>query len=424
MLLHWAGRLCLILLPSLAACNAGKAAQIGVDPSVGDAPGRRGVSTALSSPADGHADRYVQAANWVDGAEVLATDTKGLPPEITFVTEGESFAPVVTTQGNARIRWTWADGTGSDLPNPTKTYGSSAQRKNRLRVDPWSAVRRINIGYDAEDGGDPTYERVPDQKVSNVVGLGVVAPYLEQWFSSFSRITSLDFSHFRQLRTIECLWSRSLKRLQLNDVPSLRRLCVEGAELAELDLSDAPKLEDLRGARNAFPDIRFGDTAPNLLHICVRDNPQLRNGHLLANGDRFPNLAEILVWNSNQNDTFALHSTNPDKVAVIIIKQNQYTALDLVGALKSRRRVWAILDASSNALERVAMQGCAQIKMLNLSNNRLSTAGVDSVLEQAVAWNTEEGEIDLRSNSAPSATGNQLRRTLEGRRWKITVDTH
>jgi len=53
-------------------------------------------------------------------------------------------------------------------------------RGHALRVKPWSAVRRINLGYDAGDGGSGEIEKVPDQQVSAVTGLTLVAPTLEQ----------------------------------------------------------------------------------------------------------------------------------------------------------------------------------------------------------------------------------------------------
>jgi hypothetical protein len=100
------------------------------------------------------------------------------PASIVFTTEGSTFAPVITVTGNPTIRWVWADGTTSSSPTPNKDYGSPGRRLNRLYVTPWSAVQRINIGYDAGDGGSYDIEYVPDQHVSAVQGLHHVAPYL------------------------------------------------------------------------------------------------------------------------------------------------------------------------------------------------------------------------------------------------------
>lgn len=92
-----------------------------------------------------------------------------------FTTEGASFAPLITVDSGAEILWTWADGTTSSLSNPSKNYGSAEQRENRLRVTPWSALRGINIGYDAGDGGSDDIARVQDQSVSAVSGLGLAS---------------------------------------------------------------------------------------------------------------------------------------------------------------------------------------------------------------------------------------------------------
>jgi hypothetical protein len=71
-------------------------------------------------------------------------------------------------------------GATSTSTTPHKDFGAAATRQHALRVKPWSAVRRINLGYDAGDGGSGEIEKVPDQQVSAVTGLTMVAPTLEQ----------------------------------------------------------------------------------------------------------------------------------------------------------------------------------------------------------------------------------------------------
>ena len=230
---------------------------------------------------------------------------------IAFTTEGSSFAPVITVTGNPSIRWVWADGTTSNSPTPNKDYGSPGRRLNRLYVTPWSAVQRINIGYDAGDGGSYDIEYVPDQQVSAVRGLHHVAPYLAQWCSSYNQITSLDFSNFTNLDTIECFLSYSLRTVNLTNTPKLRRACFEDCNLESLDLSGSPNLEDLRGAVNDFSTINFGNIGAHVWHICMPVNPQLTNRTIFADMTLFPNIAELFIWNDNQTGSLRIPATHP-----------------------------------------------------------------------------------------------------------------
>ena len=144
------------------------------------------------------------------------------PEQIIFYSNGSVFSPVIVLQENAEVLWTWDDNSTTNSATPVKNYGSEKLRKNILRVQPWSAVRRINIGYDAEDGGSVEIELVNDQLVSKVENLQLVAPYLKEWCSSHNRITSLDFSNFVNLETIECFLSQSLQTINLTNTPKLK----------------------------------------------------------------------------------------------------------------------------------------------------------------------------------------------------------
>jgi hypothetical protein len=72
---------------------------------------------------------------------------------ITFVTAGSSFSPIITVKGNSEIQWIFGDGSTSDSTSPAVNFGSEGTRVNTLVVTPWSAVTKINIGYDGSDGG-------------------------------------------------------------------------------------------------------------------------------------------------------------------------------------------------------------------------------------------------------------------------------
>ena len=126
-------------------------------------------------------------------------------PPITFTTEGDAFSPVIAVTGSPAILWTFPDGTTSTSAAPTKSFGSVATRRITLNVTPWSAVTRINVGYDGRDDGPADIEHVDDQHVSAVEGLASVAPYLRQWCSSYGDLTSLDFTDFVALAAMALL---------------------------------------------------------------------------------------------------------------------------------------------------------------------------------------------------------------------------
>lgn len=219
--------------------------------------------------------------------------------EVVFVTTGSSFSPVIIVEGTPEVTWTWADGTTDNSTTPVKNYGSAGVRTNRLVVKPWSAVVRINIGYDGGDGGSNLIEVVADQHVRSVSGLSVLAPTLRQWCSSYNEIVTLDFSGFEQLDTIECFQSRSLQNVYLDNTPSLERACFEDCDLKELDLSGCPGLRDLRGALNNYTTINFGTIGTDVWHICVRENTQMTNRYLFSDMSQFPDISELFIWNDN-----------------------------------------------------------------------------------------------------------------------------
>ena len=153
-------------------------------------------------------------------ALVILVSVVGAAPSsnITFVTTGSSFSPIITVTGNPTIQWTFGDGSTSNSRSPTVNFGSTGTRANTLVVTPWSAVTKINIGYDGSDGGvtpgSSTIVKLKQQNVIAVNGLENVAPYLQVWASNRNPITSLDFNDFTALHTIECFSCRSLATIE------------------------------------------------------------------------------------------------------------------------------------------------------------------------------------------------------------------
>lgn len=346
---------------------------------------------------------------------------------ITFTTEGATFCPVLVLSGSAVVHWTFADGSTSSAATPRQDFGSAAQRRHTLAVEPWSAVTRINLGYDGGDGGSDAIEHVPDQQVSAVSGLELVAPSLRQWCSSYNRLARLDFAHFANLDTIECYLSGSLTAVTLEDLPRLRRACFEDCDLRALDLSQCPALEDLRGACNAYPTIRFGSIGRDVWHICVHDNP-ITETALFADLSVFPKLRELFIWNTNQKGALRLPATQAGQWIALQGDGNQYGELDLRGALRDARAA-ATVSFRGNLLRRVEMGGCVQICDLNLADNRLAADQVDRLLTTLDELGrsretTPDGvalKVDLHGNAIPGAAGRAAAARLAAKGWTVVV---
>jgi len=342
--------------------------------------------------------------------------------EIIFHSNGTIFSPLVMIQGEASILWTFDDSTTSSLTNPVKNYGSELLRKNRLKVTPWSAVIGINIGYDGEDGGSTSIPFVPDQKVSKVENLDLVASNLELWCSSYNMLDTLIFNNFINLETIECYSSTTLQKIYLANTPNLKRLCLEDNDLKTLDLSECTALQDIRAALNDYPDIIYPNNMSELWHICSRDNPQITNSSQFSNSERFPYISELLIWNSNQSGKFAINQTIADSI-YIAAQTNNYTSVDFSGAFQNENG-WAVINLGWNKINSINLEGCDQIKYLNLLNNELSPDSVDKVLQQINGFGTTNGFIDLRGNAIPTSTGFAVITNLEEKGWIVYTENY
>ncbi|MHC1753912.1 MAG: hypothetical protein AB9861_00495 [Methanosarcina sp.] len=348
-------------------------------------------------------------------------DAKVTPPapeaNITFVTTGSSFSPIITVTGNPEIHWVFGDGSTSDSTSPTVNFGSKGTRANTLVVTPWNAVTKINIGYDGSDGGvtpgSSTIENLKQQNVIAVTGLENVAPYLQVWASSLNPITALDFSNFTALHTIECFYCTSLATIRLRNVPSLTRLCLEHCNISYLDLSEAPSLADLRGASQGSSTytINWGTTGAHIWHICVRDNPQMTSTFPVS---QFPLLKDFYVWNGNQSGTLHLTSTN---LKSVLLSSNHYNAANLSGCFPAGRK--GTLNIDNNNLTGLDISSDPGLLYLNASRNSLNQTAVDGILQTLDSYNTNDGSLDLTGNAAPSITGISHANNLTARGWKV-----
>jgi len=342
-------------------------------------------------------------------ASLVVTYRQG---EIAIVTDGDSFSPVLTVDAGARVHWNWGDGTTSSSAAPAKNFGSRALRLNGLTVTPWSALKRINLGYGADDGGAGTIERVAAQPVLAVSGLELVAPYLQQWCSSRARIASLNLDNFVSLDTVECFQCNALLQVGLHNTPRLSRACFEGCQLGALDLSESPALADLRAAANPYPGIDFGATGARTWHLCTRDNQFARS---LPPMTQFPQLRELLIWNDNQTGALATASS---QLSAVLASHNRYTSADFSGGFTTGNG-W--LDVSDNQLSSLNLAGCPGLVDIFAANNSLAPDAVDSVLETLDSLGRFGGYLDLQGNSPPSASGLQHVDSLRQRAWNVAL---
>jgi hypothetical protein len=336
---------------------------------------------------------------------------------ITFVTTGSSFSPIITVTGNPKIQWVFGDGSTSDSTSPTVNFGSKGTRANILIVTPWSAVTKINIGYDGSDGGvtpsSSTIENLKQQNVIDVTGLENIAPYLQVWASSQNPITALDFSNFTALHTIECFYCTSLATIRLRNVPSMTRLCLEHCNISYLDLSEAPSLADLRGAsqKSSTYTINWGTTGAHIWHICVRDNIHITS---TLPSSQFPILKDFYVWNSNQSGTLHLTSTNLKRVESF---NNHYNTAVFSGCFPAGRK--GTVNIYDNNLTSLDISNDPGLLYLNASRNSLNKTAVDGVLQTLDSYNTNGGYLDLTGNAVPSVIGIAHADNLTARGWKV-----
>lgn len=318
--------------------------------------------------------------------------------EITFTTTGSTFSPILTVAGDPLISWEFGDGTTSSLAAPSVDFGSAATRINKVRVTPWSALKKINIGYDASDNGvapgPDTLQLLSQQNVTTVTGLHN-ATHLEMWASNRNPITSLDFADMQYLHTIECYSCSSLAHVNFRDVPNLARVCLESCHLSELNLSNVPALADLRSAVNANPfNIIWGNTGQSVWHICTRSN-HFASAAPIPDLTQFPVLQELLIYSSFLTGTLEIKGS---KLYRVRAQYNQFSNVTIA-------------------------DDCTALKDLYLTGNGLSQQVVDYVLERLDTLGKTGGQLYIAgTNAAPSVTGLVHKTNLKSKGWVVTTN--
>ena len=288
---------------------------------------------------------------------------------ITIQSEGATFAPVIvlndgyTLGVNATALWTFADATTDAVLTPSKNYGSVASRANILVVTPWAALRRINVGYGADDSGSAFIELVTNQNVSAIGGLVAARAGLKELCISYNPITTIDILALTSLTTFEAFGAGLTT---LTPSSHIKRLCVEECSIQSLDVSRCADLEDLRAAANGMTSLVFGSGAfDHLWHICVRQNSLTS---LRTTG--FPVLDDLWIWN------------NPGLTGTLLVDSNiiesvdardcGYTSVDLSDV--DTARVNIKIDVIGNDVESVTL-GSDSVEQIHVTDN----AGLETI---------------------------------------------
>ena len=336
-----------------------------------------------------------------------------------FRTVGSLFSPEIGTDEATleSLLWTWSDNsTSSNHPEATKDFGSAEERLQSLSVEPAAALTAINLGFDESDGGDITPLPLRDPQNVSAVIFPTPLPGLRYFAASYNPITNtLNFAGCTNLETIECFESTTLQHVVLTNLPALRRVCLEDADLQELDLSGNPALEDLRGALNAYTEIIVDrGTGPNLWHWCTRDNPQLTQSFQTIMTNFFA-LQELFIWNDNQAGHLSLVSTN---LISVLDQDNRYTSADFTDKTTLRDCI-----LSGNQLTNLVLAGCSGLQILDARHNRLPADVLDALLSLIDTSMPIIYNVDLSQNAGiPSDTGYTHYSNLVARGVTISVD--
>jgi len=337
-------------------------------------------------------------------------------PLVQFQTIGPSFLPEIALDTNsASFFWTWSDSTiSTDYPVASNLFASPGLQT--LTVSPSSALTSINVGFDGDDSGWTNQFAMRDQQGVASIIFAVPLANLQLFAASHNPLTNtLDFSGFSSLQDIECFDCTNVQHVVVTNLPSLRRVCFEDNDLQELDLSGNTNLEDVRGALNAFTEIKFDSTVgPKVWHWCFRDNQQLTQQFMdvLTN---FYSLREPWFWRANQQGALSFVSSNLTDVEVF---GNQYTFADFSN--QSNMFECLVYD---NSLTNLIISHCTGLQLFDAHHNYLPTCVLDDILAFLDSSASSVQSVDLSDNfEFASSKGFSHYRSLTNRGVDVRLD--
>jgi|GEM_PF-2245087 len=260
------------------------------------------------------------------------------PTEIGITVDGTHFRPAMEFTAAATVTVDYGDGTTPAVTAIDAPVSGSVvfhefddhvfadiapSHAVSFRVEPWSALKVLNLGYFAMDGGNDTWTNGIDSiqtyppdasrlaneeneafihryvgEVSAINGLSA-ATNLYGICCEYQPIVEMDLSRCGELRTLEA-YAADIERTNFSGCASLVRCSVEGTgaryswrmmngarvEDASLDLADCPVLRDIRGSADDHEILKLNPGALGTLwHLCKWGNPRFTQVQI---GDEAP----------------------------------------------------------------------------------------------------------------------------------------
>lgn len=325
---------------------------------------------------------------------------------------GKTFAPVIEVAGSPVIEWIFDDSTFASAKMPSKDYGSIGFRHNLLKVTPWSALKGINVGYDAADEGYGGFSIVSPQNVTGFDNLNLAKDSLQYLCISYNPLIEIDLRELGALRFIEALDCKNLIDAKLGTHPVLERICFENCNLDSLDLSGCSGLEDLRTSRNNLSIIKWATIGSVLWHLCVRSNPLLTEN--IPDLRQFPLLEELLLWDSNQKGSFFCHS---EVIRRIDAFGNHYTSADVSGCTELRE-----FSLSGSHLDSINLGTADRLNYVRLVDCSLTELQVDYIAKTLDDAGLSDGHLELKGNSGPTSNGSVNLENLKSKGWTLSFE--
>jgi hypothetical protein len=356
-----------------------------------------------------------------------------------MTTVGSTFSPRITlTDTTASVWWevngqTVATGTAPDINFGTATTRTVKMGVSKNGGDRLDLVQVINLGFDTgSDAGwytVPSSHNHPSQQVTGISGVNkcsnlkyfLAAHLVEYDNSSNGKVLAgnLDLSGLSKLEHVECYFAQ-LSSIDVTGCTSLIRLCLEHNALTSVDLNPvAPNLKDFRCAiqrGGSLTLVPLTQPLANLYHFCVRDQPVTN----FPAASKLPKVSEMFVWNTGQT---SISASSNSLTKMLVYLTPTLTTINLANQFSGA----GVLQAFGCNLTTVDITNCLGLGTIDLTNSHMSATLVDSVLNQANAWNTSGAggaKIDLSgaTNAAPTSASSAARTALTARGWNIITN--
>jgi len=348
---------------------------------------------------------------------------KNYPNYVRITTTGAKFSPLVelTSGSVATVNWEVEGGATYTGLNPTIDFGSAGTRYVRMSVSNGdvNAIKDVvtfNVGFDhKQDAGrynlGSTYDYTP-QSVSNIQFTNGMINLKRFLSATPTLVGGLDFTGMSKLEYIEC-YGAEVTSVKLTGCTSLIRLCMEGNDLASLDLNPvAGNLYDLRMSGNRSPITLTPLYSPmaHLYHYCAQSETVIDH----PTGTQLPVVEEWWDWKSGQTGVLSVRSS---VLQTLYSEGNNWASVDLTNQFPAGRGGTANLQ--NNQISSIILKGCEGLTNLNLHNNLLSQTAVDGLLTEIESWGTSKGTLNISGNAPPSSEGEAKKDLLINRGWTV-----